>query len=339
MYRKLFILSFICIVLASCEREFEIRDLDGGPKFYIESVFRNDQDMVDILVMPTRYIAEKPVEVSVPEGMTLKVKVDGEEVEVKKLEGMTDYDSYAKFRWSVEGGFQPGSEIEISAEADGYPKAASTVRIPEPFNDFTCKVEKVGADESLLHIDYKDDPESDDYFAVTVIRNVRCVRFDGTVDTEASYPIINFRSSDDFGDYPYTHINLPGENWPEFFNLVFWNDSRATDAQGMQRFSIYISEMHSEEAREYTEPTLGGSGEVIGTIYCRDYVTVYRLAPETYRYLNGLWNEDYNDLAHLGMAPPTFAYTNITGGIGAFVPMTSSEPQKIEWYKTGSDSI
>ena len=139
------------MALASCEREFEIRDLDGGPKLYIESVFRNDQDVVDILVMPTRYIAEKPVEVSVPEGMTLKVKVDGEEVEVKKLEGMTDDDSYAKFRWSVEGGFQPGSEIEISAEADGYPKAASTVRIPEQFNDFTCKVEKVGADESLLH--------------------------------------------------------------------------------------------------------------------------------------------------------------------------------------------
>ena len=339
MYKKLFILSFICIVLASCEREFEIKNLDGGPKLYIESVFRNDQDTVDILVMPTRHIGEKPVEVTIPEGMTLKAKVDGEEVEVRKLQGKTADDSYAKFRWFVEGGLQPGSEIEFSAEADGYPKAASTVTIPEQFNDFTCKVEKAGEGKSLLHIDYKDDTDTDDYFAVSVMRNVKLVRFDGTVDGDTSYSIIHFSSADDFGDYLYPYINLPGASWPEFFNFVFWNDSRATDSHGMQRFSIYITEMDFDESREYTEPSLGGIGEAVGTIYYRDYVTVYRLAPETYRYLNGLWNDDFNDLAHLGMAPPTFAYTNIIDGIGAFVPMTSSEPQKIEWYNTGSDSI
>ena len=311
----------------SCETDFEIERLDAEPMFYIESIFFDDQELIEISVVPTYVVTEDPRVSELPEGFSLTVLENGKPRELNKAD---DTFQNPKFKWYLTGGVQPGAEIEISAKAEGYPEAYAKVVVPEKFDDFTCSVEKYTDGKAILHIDYYDDPNAEDYYAVSVARNVKQVRFDGTVDSDVYYPIMNTPLQDDFGDYAYCSWNLEGVSWPEHRNIVFWNDSRET-VSGKQRMTIYISENQSEPSFDYTEPTMGAVGEVIGTTYVGDYVTLYKLAPGTYHYINGKWNENYNDLSNMGLVPPTWTFTNIDGGIGMFGPMSSSEPYLIEW--------
>ncbi len=321
------LLSIITSVL-SCDTDFEIDKLDAEPMFYIESIFFDEQEIIEISVVPTYVITEEPRVSELPEGFSLTVLENGEPRQLHKAD---DTFQNPKFKWYLAGGVKPGTELEISAKAEGYPKAYSKVVVPEKFADFTCSVEKYTDGMAILHIDYCDNPDTEDYYAVSVERNVRQVRFDGTVDADVSYPIIHTPLQDDFGEYPYCAWNIEGVSWPEYRNIVFWNDSRDTVA-GKQRMTIFISEKQSsEDSFDYTGPTLGGGGEVIGKTHVGDYVTVYKLTPGTYHYINGKWNEFYNDLSNMGFVPPTWTFTNIDGGTGILGPMSSSEPYHIEW--------
>ena len=83
--------------------------------------------------------------------------------------------------------------------------------------------------------------------------------------------------------------------------------------------SIHISEKKGADSWEYRGDQLGGEGtEVLGMCYSSSIVTVYRLTPQAYHYLCGQWNQKLNVMAGIGMAPPTFTYTNIVGGVGIF---------------------
>ncbi len=324
---KIFTLMSVLAAVLSCETDFEIEELNTEPMLYIESIFFDEQEFIEISVIPTYAVTDEPKVSEVPEGFSLTVLEDGVPRELHKAD---DSFQKSKFKWYLTGGVEPGAELEITAKAEGYPEAYAKVVVPPKFADFTCSVEKYAEGLAILHIDYYDNPDTEDYYAVSVARNVKQVRFDGTVDSDVSYPVINTPQQDDFGDYAYCSWNLEGMSWEEYRNIVFWNDSRETVA-GRQRMTIYISENQSEPSFDYTEPTMGAVGEVIGTTYVGDYVTVYKLDPGTYHYINGKWNEYYNDLSNMGLTPPTWTFTNIVGGIGMFGPMSSSEPYLIEW--------
>ncbi len=329
LYYIMTILLFI-----SCEREFDIIDPNAGPKLYIESLFYDQQDTVAFTVIATRPTTEGPQEYKVPSGMKVTVLENGQPREVFKQEDKEPSDpvyyyyEQPEYRWYLKGGFQPGSKVEILAQADGYPDAYSVVHMPEKFNDFTCRVEKY-SDGRALHIDYQDDPATNDYYAVTVSRYSKIVRFDGTIEGETNYGIINYPVSDDFGEYDYPYMYMSHKGWDNWRSIVFWNDSRES-INGRQTFTILISEKEGPDSWEWSD-SFGGGDEVVGTVYASDHVYVYKLTSDTYHYLNGQWNYDYNDMASFGLAPPTYAFTNIRGGIGIFAGMSISEPYKIDW--------
>lgn len=329
MKRIFYILVLFLPALISCEREFDITDLKASPKLYIESIFHDRQDTVEIIVKPTYPVNENPSQYSYPSDLKVYVLEDGEERVVEKADVRFDDHQY---KWFVTGRFRPGVKVEIKAEATGYPDVQSSVEVPEPFNDFSCSVEKYSdnLDLSILHIDYADDPHSNDYYAVSVMNHTKVVYFDGTVFNESSYCRIHFPESDDFGEYDYTAYNAAGKGWSPERILVFWCDSDSS-SKGKQRKSIYIREKQTPDLWEWTEPMFGGEGEVVGTVYDTFYVTLYKLSSQTYHYLNGEWNRKYNDFVYLGLAPATFTYTNISGGIGIFGPMAASEPYPIDW--------
>lgn len=318
----------------SCEREFEIKDPNAGPKLYIESLFYDHQDTVSITVIATRPTTEPPKQYEIPSGMKITVLEDGQPREVLDDEGdgmpnpLYNYDM-PEYRWYLTGGFKPGSKVEIKAEADGYPDAYSVVYMPEKFNDFTCRVEKFSEGRSFLHIEYEDDPATTDYYGVSVTRYSKAVLFDGTVDFESNYGIINPPASDDFGEYDYPCWNMRYKGWDMWRDMVFWNDSRESEG-GKQTFTILISEKQGPDSWLWSD-SMGGDGEIKGTVYSSDNVYMYKLTSDTYHYLNGQWNDNYNDMAGFGLTPPTYAFTNIRGGIGIFAGMSVSEPYTIDW--------
>lgn len=309
----------------SCEMEFDIKDLKGEPQFYVESIFYDRQDTVEIVVKPTYPATGKPKVTEIPDDLVISLSENGIEREVLKADKR--FDDH-EFKWFFTGGFSAGSEVEINVSGGDYRPASAVVTVPEKFDDFTCSVENYTDDNAVLNIRYRDSPENHDFYAVSVLRNVRIVLNDGTVHGDSYYSIINTADlSDDLGEYQYKYLTLPGLDR----RIVFWNDSRE-ELEGYKTMTIYISQKQGPDSWEYRGDSLGGSSsEVLGMAYVNDYVTVYRLDPKTYRYLSGKWNEKYNDLAGLGLAPPSFTYTNIDGGIGGFVPMTASEPYRIDW--------
>ena len=323
----------ILLLCASCEREFDIIDPDAGPKLYIESLFYDQQDTVSFTIIATRPATEAPQEYQIPSGMKVTVLENGEPCEVLKSEdkGLPNpgynYD-VPEYRWYLKGGFNAGSKVEIMAEADGYPDAYSVVYMPEKFNDFTCRVEKYSEGRAFLHIDYTDDPTTDDFYGVSVTRYSKAVLFDGTVDFESNYGIINQPLSDDFGEYDYPYWNMQYKGWETWRDMVFWSDSRES-SDGKQTFTVLISERQGPDSWLWSDSF--GEGEAKGIVYSSDNVYVYKLTSDTYHYLNGQWNENYNDMAGFGLAPPTYAFTNIRGGIGIFAGMSVSDPHPIDW--------
>lgn len=324
---------FSLLLFISCEREFEIKDPKAGHKLYIESLFYDQQDTVSFTVIATRSTSEPPQQYEIPSGMKITILEDGQPREVldDEDEGMPNpgykYD-VPEYRWYLTGGFSSGSKVEIMAQADGYPDAYSVVYMPEKFNDFTCRVEKYSEGRAFLHIDYQDDPSTTDFYGVSVKRYSKAVLFDGTVDFESDYGIINQPVSDDFGEYDYPYWNMRYKGWEMWRDMVFWNDSRES-VDGKQTFTILISEKQGPDSWLWSDSF--GGGEIKGTVYSYDLVYVYKLTPDSYYYLNGQWNEQYNDMAGFGLAPPTYAFTNIRDGIGIFAGMSVSEPYKIDW--------
>ena len=326
---KISCLTVFVLGLASCEREFEIKDVMDKPLFRIESIFHENQDTTEIVIMPTYPVTGDPYESRIPDGMEVHLFENGVERMVEKAD---DRFNDPKYKWFVTGGFQEDSKIEIIVKGEGYPSAQADITFPVKFNDFTCSVEKYTGDNAILNIHYKDNPETDDYYAVTVTHNVRTVLNDGTLLNENNSSVINDEySKDDYGEYAFKCLSLDGKGWAGRNKLVFWNDAHES-VDGVKTMSIHISEKKGADSWEYRGDQLGGEGaEVLGMCYSSSIVTVYRLTPQAYHYLCGQWNKELNVMADIGMAPPTFTYTNIVGGIGGFAAMSASDPYVIDW--------
>lgn len=57
---------------------------------------------------------------------------------------------------------------------------------------------------------------------------------------------------------------------------------------------------------------------------------IYRLSPEFFKYAEAQNHLDNNMLAEIGLAPASFAYTNVTNGLGLFAGVAVAET---EWFE------
>ena len=99
--------------------------------------------------------------------------------------------------------------------------------------------------------------------------------------------------------------------WLRGRRIAYWNDSQASQ-DGRQQMTLSFQGKKNDPNCTY-----------------RYKVLMLKTSEDFYRYFNGQWDRENNILASMGLASPTFTYTNITGGLGVLGTLSHTES---EWF-------
>ena len=287
------IASALCLtVLSSCEVEFDFKELDGDPLFLIDGYIRTEAyspgtgNLQMYLYGVPSAAGER--EFSEEARCTLKVYKNSELIDTK------DYITIKDFFGLIADDYQvaPGDEILITAESDGFPTASSRTVIPQapPVAETSCSVSGGNLD---IRFSFEDDAATADAYAFRFM-TMTTDRIPGENETGYSLDL-------SFGTRPGSPLADPGP-----FDVT-WED-------GIRYYGINDESFNGKRKEfEISTPFELPSG---GTTYLR--IEIQRISPERINYETAITDKGSNALGFIGLAPVTFAYTNIRAGSGCF---------------------
>ena len=311
-----FIMMSICLACISCKVDFDFSGLESEPILYLDMNLAYDHDEGDyFLGEPFRlsgYIYAVPAvsgERELPDDLHCRVDVyrNSELIDTRDftlLPGFEEFVSASIFD------LDPGDELKVVAEADGFPTATSMVKVP--LTPPMPVVSYIREDESTLRIKVtvEDDPMTEDCYAFTFHS---AAFYGGDVITNADgWPMeLSFGNTDE----------------TSFLDLgpfdVIWQDGNIF--YGMSDHS-FNGQTKTFEVNAACELPAGEGAEN----YHYYKVGIHKISPERLRYEAACQNKDNNVLSFIGLAPSTFAYTNITGGTGC---LSCSNVLYTDWTK------
>lgn len=235
-----------------------------------------------------------PVQMSGRADMTIEsaaysLRSNGKETEVTSSE-------IANYGICLSGErFKEGDRLELTFSAEGMDMATASTTVPGKFPDYTAEdyVDENGT--NCLKFTYKDNKETDDYYAVAIETRVKIISgvdeffyINGSVSPPADH---NDISINQFAYAPVvTQFNKE--------TLYIWADSDEEDDAYDLKY-IFTSDFSN-----------------------RDEVAIrfalYKLSKEMYYHLYAYYDSSYNPFAYIGFSSPSFAYTNVMKGCGYF---------------------
>ena len=289
---------FICVLCTTaataCEVEFDFKDLDGDPLFLIDGTFVTgwpDRETCN-LQMYLYAVPSAAGNRDFPEEArcTLRIYRNGELIDTKdEITVQTFYGLIADNYPAA-----PGDEILVTAESEGFPVASSRSVIPQAppgVEDISCIMEG-----GILRISFamEDDAATDDAYAFC-FKSTTSMSVPDDGDTGINIPL-----SYELGDgYPVTDAG-PFD--------ISWKD-------GITYYGVFDDSFSGKRRKfEVTAPFEMPSGNE--DPYFR--IEIRRISPERLRYETACADKGRNILGFIGLAPVTFAYTNVTGGSGCF---------------------
>lgn len=285
------------IVSAGCEQEFKIVDTDGENRIYIEFLPSTLSDWHELTVIGAKSINNGAQNDISSYDIKVRLTADGEEVTLEK-------DNTYRATYMAYHHFEPGQTISIEAEAKGYSKAYAQCIIPEPVKEFSTKVEKGEdyPDEIKVTIEYPDNPETKDMYGAVMVQEewneAQMTGFIDAVNLQMSYNV--------FDESAYRTMTLRGKK------IAYWNDAQITE-NGRQKITLSFSGVKNGPDVTY-----------------RFKVLMLKTSADFYRYFDGQWDKESNILASMGLASPTFTFTNITDGLGILGSLSHTESEWME---------
>lgn len=335
--KNIFRLSFLFILLLSCERAVDFPQDDSG-KIYINAIVTGSLARVNVMVSQPLNGSE---EVTAEE---VKVVM---ETEGESLQLIRDPDYAASYPGEVsyvtEKTFVPGQRLTLMAEAEGLPSVTAQTTMPEqlPVPVMDCK-------RMFAHM--KKDPElvTDHLeeifnFRITLDEPVSENSFFGVQLLVRKFHEYTGNVRDRDKEY---YDSLSEEGYDDIFVNSEMMDNPALSSQKVDMIIDYeggemkvmpASSVDGKSVLEVpvraTEKRLirgsyGQNPEDQYEIYeCFEYkVRVYRFSTEMYHCFRALYILDNSDAPiHLGFSPVTYTYTNVVGGLGMFGAMSVYE--------------
>ena len=237
---------------------------------------------------------------------SIELTVDGKAVTLTKADA--DTPGVPKGYWWTAEDIPGGSEVVLRASADGAEDVSSVFHMPEEMPAF----EVIYTSAPAFKFTFKDDGSTEDCYAIMVYGECTRVK-DGeaTVYVRACDP---YEPDEDFGmetrkDYLDVDIN-DGTARP-------WSDAEFNGQEVSLSLEVwtYFDGIHNSKYDEVKE---------------RYKAVIYRLSPEFFKFAEAQNHLDNNMLAEIGLAPASFAYTNITNGLGLFAGVAVAET---EWFE------
>lgn len=312
------LLSFL--MLASCEMDFDIKDGDGKDRLLVNCVASTMDDDICLSVLGLRSINKAPQDYRSPSGLQVRFYVDGEERTISPWTGTAPADDYLHNgdRFSAGGGYKPGQNLRVEVSADGFEPACAETSVPVPVEDFSVELVRDGEHYYHVILTYPDNPDTQDMYGAVAMTRVMQEMSTGEnyIYESPEYRDI-IRYSDDMFDITDFRL-VPFRDGAD---MAIWNDSRKSEA-GCQTVRFQIKGI-----KDYERVTNDYFGEHRSMIRAQYKIFLLKLSPEYFRYLNGQADSGENVLGALGLASPTFTYTNVIGGAGVLGAFSFSETE------------
>lgn len=293
-FANMLICGLCALASTACEVEFDFKDLDADPLFVIDGTITDDRAGNSNLQMYLYAVPSAAGERDFPEEArcTLKVYRNGELMGTRSDITIQSFYGLIADNYPVE----PGDEILVTAESGGFPTASATTVIPQSPPEvevLSCRLE---GDNLRIRFSLEDNAGTDDAYAF-------CFRT-ATYDT-ASVP-----------EDGVTGYSIPlGYDIPDGFPVldagpfdVCWDD-------GVTYYGIHDSSFNGMRKEfEVIAPFETAPGNAVPWFR----LEAQRISPERLRYETACADKTSNILGFIGLAPVTFAYTNVSGGSGCF---------------------
>lgn len=280
--------------ISACEVQFDLNGLDGDPLFILDGNIKIDRMNPEYGSLSMYVYAVPPAygdrTFSEEARCTLKVYRNGD------LLDTMDYITLEPFFGLVTGsypGIMPGDEITLTAESEGFPTASVTTVMPQ--DPPAVELSATNTDGTIgISLSFKDDASTSDAYAF---------RFESLVSDHKP-------GKDEYGNT--LDLPLPGNSVFPFMGKnpfdISWED-------GVMYYGL-LDDSFNGETKEIginlPEDILPDSD----TAYIR--AEIQHISPERLRYQIACQDQSTNIIGIIGMAPVTFAYTNVTGGSGCF---------------------
>lgn len=311
------VLSLICIVCISCKVDFDFSDLESEPILCLDMNLAYDPVYYEGGVIPddvplylSGFIYAIPSaagEREFPEHLqcTMEVYHDSElvwsrdDIRLHKFEGLVLAEIYD---------LAPGDELKVVAMAEGFPTATSTVSVPQTPPQITVSHSSINSNLFRICFTIEDNPDSEDCYAFSFQR--------------VSY----------YGGYPKPHssgtamdLAFGSDNENSFLGIgpfeAVWEDGERL--YGISDRSFNGRKKTFEVNAEYDLP-YGEDAED----YAYYRIRIHQYTPARLKYEIACNDKANNILGFIGLAPVTFAYTNISGGTGC---ISCSNINATEW--------
>lgn len=312
-YIKSIIYTILSLTVVSCDSYFDIDGLQPTVKLVLYSLPVVGRDTTIIQLSKSVPVSgEGQPQLGFPGG-DVKFAINGEPKAVfwnEERKGCLPGQCY----YTVAA-IKSGDKIGVSAELDGFPVVTSETVVPEPFK--VEKVEMLYRSDELSNVQtrvtFTDPSESDDYYAVRMVRHA--VRYNSSGPTTniaiaAEEPVeLNFDDEPIFNNKVGLDATLDFDYDYEY-NLYIWTDEQI---QG-HTYTLKFSSPY-QSPTEYSYTDFNG---VLHTFkfYYQYKLYLYHLSPEFYNYLKLLNDSENNHFGKFGLAPLRCSYTNVKNGFG-----------------------
>ncbi len=332
----------LILALISCERIVDY-PLDESGRIYVNSVLGQVSDgRINVAVSQPALGSD---DTSV-EDVNLSLKAGGRPVEL--IRDM-DYASDVKGEISYIVGekFNPGTELELTAEASGLPPVKTSTTVPPPIPDVKLSYQEVQSYKNKhpgqvmdnvttlleFHIRMDENLPEDFFWGVQVCRKE-------VYDTVGKVPEHNW---EDYKEKSGVVI------YDDLYTNTLFQEGSAISSMKTELMTVFDGgDMIVIPAQEdgsgssldvYVYPTenrrLAGSymeNEWWEIYVAYEYsIRLYRLSPEMYRCIMARHTIDESRIPiHLGFSPVTYTYTNVEGGLGMFGAVSAYES---DWFR------
>lgn len=219
--------------------------------------------------------------------------------------------------WFIPHMVNPGDVIELKASSGKYPEITATTTVPAALPEFGYDI-----NAGSVSVSFVDDREGDDsVYGLGMV-------LEATIDGPDDYHQVELHNAipqnDDSGIWG-TSLNN------DFLDVRFngW-------AFGYFRTIVRLWPKAGDNGDEITlemkfidDIFVPADGEPY-MVHLRYKVRLYRFSREFYNYAIALDNIENNMFASLGIAPASFAYSNVNGGLGVFAGWSMRETDWIE---------
>lgn len=323
--KKIFALYAAALLLSACDYAFDPKIDVTEDRMFLQS-YVSDADTTFIRLSRTVPLDGAKIPGTDYKIEEFRVRAGGQDVEVRRKDD---------WRWYFLGHNAPGTALDVYVKAAGVEPVSAQTVVPDAPRIAAVRQDPVSIgdrDLAKVTVTLADDPVPDAHYGIAYFLESHVIWT--TTDEEGTEE--RGEATDISSMYPTSPTDtesiiaeLEEQSWTIFdFNpnwdyrygnaqILVLSGREIQDRTVVQYYNLYEDSEHSYDWGDgYTHYSKASY---------RWKVKLYRLSDACYNYMMARNNEGYSELAMFGLIPPCFTYSNVDGGYGAFVSLSSAE--------------